>query len=433
MTERLEGNERAAEIRCHFGHRFRTHVVCVLAALGAFFAFRASAAQQEQAGPKEPEKKIRVLVLVDATKPLAVQYESRARAIGKAIVNVNMGIAPLLIESKISSSEQSKESLALQQTVGQVDRRPIFEAGIAAIFKTTSPHFEAVAPDDPSLYAAGKEIDFNKARADGYPYVLAVREDFAGMATQWAWGTLSVGSFVQYKLTDTATGKALASGKTNAFGTEKYSFDRATTDRSVFVTDYPKVLTQELMNIHGELFKQGMYHTMAESQGLGKEVPDLAALVGKYEKLFDYEFVLPKNWHQVATATKYGVVLEPMNADRAKFGVSFQVDLLVEEFGQKVTDLDDYIRIVFARWRDQGYAVDTANPFDALTLNPPYTGFLIDRPKGTGKEAILFRRLDDPFVVSYHIIFLEDYDGYIKKYGRDLEMLINQARITTHP
>ena len=49
---------------------------------------------------------------------------------------------------------------------------------------------------------------------------------------------------------------------------------------------------------------------------------------------------------------------------------------------------------------DQGYAVDTATPFDALALNPPYTAFLVDEQKGAGKDAVLFRRLDVPFVVS---------------------------------
>jgi hypothetical protein len=52
--------------------------------------------------------------------------------------------------------------------------------------------------------------------------------------------------------------------------------------------------------------------------------------------------------------------------------------------------------------------VDTATRFDALALNPPYTAFLVDRPKGAGKDVVLFRRFDGPFVVSYHLIFLDD-------------------------
>jgi hypothetical protein len=171
---------------------------------------------------------------------------------------------------------------------------------------------------------------------------------------------------------------------------------------------------------------------MAEAHGLGKEVPDTAAVLARYEKLFSYDFTLPKGWHQVAGPSRYQVFLEPTSADRSKFGVNFMMDLLIEEFGQKVDDLNEYIRMAFGRMRDQGYAVDTAVPFDALALNPPYTAFLIDRPKGAGKEAVLFRRLDGPFVASYHIVFLGDYEAFLRKYGPDLQLLVNRARITTH-
>src|SRR5208337_401439 len=222
---------------------------------------------------------------------------------------------------------------------------------------------------------------------------------FAGMATMWAWSTLSAGSYVQFTLTDSATRKELAKGQTNAFGLKTYEFDPALKDRSTFIADYAAAVAQECVHIYGELYKQGQLHAMAEAHGLGKEVPDTAALLKKYEQLFNYDFTLPKDWHQVAGSSKYQLFLEPKNADRTKFGVNFTVDLLIEEMGQKVGDLNEYIRIVFGRLRDQGYAVDTAIPFDGLALNPPYTAFLIDRPKGSGKEVLLFRLLDDPFVV----------------------------------
>ena len=45
---------------------------CVLMALCALSAPFASAAQPYHAAPTEPGKKIRILVLVDATKPLTV-------------------------------------------------------------------------------------------------------------------------------------------------------------------------------------------------------------------------------------------------------------------------------------------------------------------------------------------------------------------------
>jgi len=431
MMDPLEWNEGTVHMEGHFRYRIQIFVACVLLVLSSVFACFASGAQPGKTVPKEPETNIRILVLVDATKPLTVRYETKG---GVILGNLSViGLAPLLIDAAATSLEKSKESQALQQTVGKFERRPVMEAGIAAMFKASTPYFEAVIPPDPSLYTGGTGIDFNKAQADGFPYVLVIREEFAGMATMWAWGTLSAGSYVHFRLMDAATGKELAKGQTNAFASRAQKLDAATTDRSIFVADYAAAVAQECIHIYGELYKQGQLHSMAEAHGLGKEVPDTAALLRKYEQLFNYDFTLPKDWHQVAGSSKYQLFLEPKNADRAKFGVNFTMDLLIEELGQKVQDLNEYIRIVFGRLRDQGYAVDTAISFDALALNPPYTAFVIDRPKGSGKEVVLFRRLDDPFVVTYHVVFLEDYDGFLKKYGQDLQLLINQAKITTHP
>ncbi len=407
-------------------HNFRA---CVLILLCTVFAPFARGAQPDKSSPREPEKKIRILVLVDATRPLSVRYETKGRALWGAIST--QGLATIFIEAEMSSHERSTESKLLQQTVGQFDRRPVIEAGMTAMFNASTPYFEAVVPQDPSLYGLGTAIDFSKVQADGYPYVLEVREQFAGMATMWAWSTLSAGSYVQFRLIDTATRKELAKGQTNSFGLKTYQFDPATKDRSIFISDYAAAVAQECVHIYGQLYKQGQLHAMAEAHGLGKAVPDTAALLARYEKLFNYNFTVPAGWHQLPGSSKYVAIFEPTNPDKAKIAVSFTVDLLLEEFDQKVDNLDDYIRIAFRRMNDQGYAVDTATPFDALALNPPYTAFLVDRPKGAGKDAVLFRRLDVPFVVSYHLIFLDDYDGFLKKYGPDLQSLINQARITT--
>ncbi|MGO9087587.1 MAG: hypothetical protein ACLP6G_08040 [Terriglobales bacterium] len=427
----LTWNAGTVLIERHSRYWFRTFIACALILLCTVSASFASGAAPGKPGANESDKKVRILLLVDATKPLTVRYESRGRTIWSGLSS--LALAPLLIEEKVEKSERSKESQLLEQTVGPFNRKPVIEAGMTAMFKASTPYFEAVVPPDSSAYSAGSAIDFSKALADGYPYVLDVREQFAGMATMWAWSTLSAGSYVQFTLTDSATRKELAKGQTNAFGVKTYEFDPALKDRSTFIADYAAAVAQECVHIYGELYKQGQLHAMAEAHGLGKEVPDTAALLAKYEKLFNYSFTLPAGWHQAAQPSKYVTVLAPKNGDASKVAVSFVMDLLVEELDQKVDNLDDYIRISFARMRDNGYAVDTATPFDGLTLNPPYKAFLVDRPKGAGKEIVLFRRLDDPFVVQFHLLFLADYDDMVKKYGPDLQSLINQTKITTHP
>ena len=64
-------------------------------------------------------------------------------------------------------------------------------------------------------------------------------------------------------------------------------------------------VAQAIVSIYGELFKQGHnFYAMAEAHGLGKEVPDTAALLARYEKLFKCDFSLPKDWHQAAGSSK---------------------------------------------------------------------------------------------------------------------------------
>jgi len=398
-------------------------VLCAVSPVGG-------APQEKEKGPAT---RIRILLLTDAGKLLTVHYETKGRVVRNLLMSSPLtgGIGTLLIDAAETKHETSKESVLLQQTVGTFNRRPVIEAGIAAAFKATTPYFEAVIPPDPSLYTTGTTVDFNKAQADGYSYVLTVREEFAGLATVFGLATLSAGSALEYKVTDATTGKEVSKGKARAFSTHKQEFDPATSDRNAFVADYAAAAGYASAQIPGQLNKGGQLHAMAEAHGLGNVVPDMGAVLAKYEKLFDYDLAVPKGWYQTKVS-KFQVSLEPKNSDKAKFGVSFTVDVLAEEFGQKVDDLNDYIGLFFDRLHEKGFGTDTAVPFDALTLNQPYTGFVIERPQGAGKDVILFRRLDGPFVAVYDVVFLADYDGFLKKYSADVQSLINESKITSH-
>lgn len=399
-------------------------VTCIVVALSSAFPLSARAA--------DSEKKIRLLILVEASEPLAVDYRTKGRRARGAIAAGTLGILPILIESKIASGERAKESQRLQETVGEFDRRFVIEQAIAASFRAATPYFEAVTPKDPSSYFPGRrEIAFDKASADGYPYILVVRERFAGMITAWEMNTLSASSYLRYELYDAANKKQLGKGDATAFGLQKHQLDPATSDPSIFMREYPAAVGAACGRIYGQLNKEGHLHAMAKVHGLGREVPDIGAVLEEYASRFDYKFKLPKGWKQVKGASKYSVSLEPNNADRMKFGVSFSVDLLIEEFGQNVNDLDEYIGIFFGRLRNLGYGVDAAESFEGLGLTVPHVAFLVNRPNGAGKEAILFRRLDDRCVAVYSIVFLEDFDGFMNKYRPDLESLINTAEITT--
>jgi hypothetical protein len=379
-------------------------------------------------------KPVRVLLVVDASAPVSVDYRTTGRRLRRALMAGTLGIAPILIESKIASSEHASESKRLQAAVGPFDRRTVvIEPITIAAFEATH-LFDLDAAKDPAAYLGSKkEVNLAKAKADGYPYVLLVREDFAGMITAWVMSTLSATSYLRYELYDTTTNKQLAKGIASGWAKAQHQLEPAISDKLIFLQEYPPAVGAAVTRMHGELNKQGHLHAMAEAFGLGKQVPAMGEVLDKYARMFDYTFKPPKGWHGAKGSSKFQYILEPTGDDRKQFGVVFSVDVLAEEFGQKVTSLDDYITLCFGRLRTQGFPVEDAQPYENLSLSKPHTALLLDRPNGAGKDIFLFRQLDDRFVVLYEIIFLADFDRLVQKYAKDVESLVNTAEITTRP
>lgn len=414
-----------------FRHRLSATLV-ILSVLPIIAAAQKS--ESDKTPPAASGNKIRLLVLTDANKLLTVHYLTKGRAIRNALMSVPIGgVGTMAVDAAETKHESSKESRILQQTVGEFNRRPIIEAGIASTFKDRTQYFDAVIPPDPSAYMTGTNINFSKVQADGFPYVLSVKEKFAGEATVLgALGTLSAGSALEFKVFDAATGKDMGkAGRASGISPRKQEFDPATSDRNAFVTDYGVAVSAECVQVYGVLNKQGHLHAMAEAHGLGNEVPDLGAVLAKYEKRFNYDFKLAKGWHHMKGTSKYSAILERLR-DAPKFRIVVTVDLTLPELGQKPGDLDEYIRLFFEHLQEQGYATDKATPFKGLALDPAYTVFLLDRPQEVGKEILAFRRLEDPFVVLYDVVFMQDYDGYMAKYGSDLQEMINESKIKIH-
>jgi hypothetical protein len=396
--------------------------------------------QQEK--PPEPEKhekvpgsdkKIRILVLVDASAPLLVDFETSVRMARHATPGLMPGLLNLAISSlfdaAISSRQRSKESQRLQETVGEFERKPLIENSIIAAFGSFTPYFEAVAPKDPAIYR-NPNVDFDKVRADGYPYVLTVTE-VGGMSTAWELKTLSAASSFRFDLYDAATRKRIGMGNSSVFASSRHAFDPATTDRTIFTGDYPTAAGQAGFRIYGELNRQGDLHTMAAANGLGSEVPSLDAILERYAGAFHYNPQLPAGWRRVNTKSKLVVTLEPKSRDRTHIGVVFAADLLVKELGQDVKELDEYVSMYFGRLKDGGYDVDSAQPFDGFKLNEGYRSFIMDRPNGAGKEIFSFQILPDHFVAIYDTVMLPGFEDYLKRYTSDIESLINNSQITT--
>jgi len=440
MTSHLVWNKGTPHVERRFKSRTCSVVVCALLALCAASSTRGTAQEKQEPAARAnaasdntaPANKIRLLLLADTSKLLTVHYETKGRVIRDLLMTSPLtgGIGTIVVDAAEQKHENSKESKILQRSVAEFDRRPAVEARIAEVFKDKTKYFDLIVPPDPSEYMTGKDINFSKVQAAGYPYVLWVKETFAGEATVAGLGTLSTGSALAFKVYDAATGKDMGKpGRASAYSPHKQEFDAATSDRNAFVTDYGVAVGAECPQVYGVINKQGHLHAMAEAHGLGSEVPDVGAIFAQYEKRFDYDFKLPKHWHHLKGPTKYSATLMKLFGDGPRFRVLANVDLMLPELGQKPGDMDEYIRNYFEGLQEKGYAADAATPFKGFTLDPAYTTYLVDRPRGVGKEIVAFRRLDAPFVVVYDVVFDSEYDELAAKYSSDLQTIINDSRI----
>jgi hypothetical protein len=371
------------------------------------------------------DKKVSILGLVDASAPLTVDYRTEGRRVRDTI------LATGLLGIFIASGEQSKESKAFQAVIGEFDRRRLIEGALAAGFAAPSPYFQVAIPDHSGNFLSKKgKVDLDAVKSSGHKFALVVHEDMAGLITAWTMAHLSATSFLSYELYDVEKGKLMAKGSTTGFARPEYEFEAATSDRTRFVTDYPLAMGSAVGTIYGQLYKDNHLNTMAQSVGLGDKVLPIGKVLDRYAGQFSYKFALPKGWEQVKTSSTYTTLLQPKNEDKMRIGINFTLDLLIEEFGQDVADVEEYAALYLGKLAKAGYKLAPeadSKPFDV----PAFRSYAYGRLDGNGKEVVLFRKLSDNFVAIYTVVLASDLDALLGKYRKDVEGIINNASIQT--
>jgi len=369
----------------------------------------------------EPPDKVRILAIVDASTPLTVDYRTSGNLARRLVMFGS------LLDAAIQSSRDSANSARLREAVGKFDRFPVVETALTAAFRQT-PYFQA----DVVKAAGSGDPDLAGARAQGYPFVLVVHEELAGFITAWEMATLSAFSRSGFELYDAGSGQRLAKGAIVGYASAKYPIDAAIGSADTFLTDYPLALESVFRRIYGDLNKDGHLHTMATRAGLGDKVPDLGSILARYESRFKTRFKVPRGWERVDTNRRYAAVLQPKNADKQKFGVRVDIDLLISEFSQDVGSVGEYASIFLEKAAGDGFELRADAP-PPLDLTEPHHAEWLDRPDGKGRVLLLFRQLSPEFVVIYQCVFLEETDRMLAKYRDDIESLVNGSRVTVVP
>ena len=301
------------------------------------------------------------------------------------------------------------------KTIGPFDRRATLVAAIRKELGGKYPVFELV--DDGAVYdsdAARKAI-VERAKSQGIGYVLAVEDQFAGITSAgFASDThdVSVASAVRYELYATTKGDRMVKDKAGANSLVRIPLEKALTDRAFLEAEMPVAHASLARLIVGGLVRSDSLHRMAEGAGVGDQVPALGALLKRYEKPVTIAMTAPSGWRALKFNTRYAMSVEPKDERRFKMGVRADVDVLIEELGQKVDTIEAYQQIAFTRLAEAGFDASTVQERTDL-VKEGYSAISIRNPDTGGGQVILFRKVDDTYMVLITFIATENLEGMI--------------------
>jgi hypothetical protein len=320
----------------------------------------------------------------------------------------------------------------LDATLGGYDRYDEIFKALIRRFEGRSAMFSLTQTRDAAQY--GGEQGIAAAGAQGYGYVIAIDDKFSGLSMLNAVATrtddVAPQTTLAYQVYETKQQSRLAKGNASANGMTKKPFREAVADREFFVNEYPRIADAIANQIVGALFRTDVLHTMAKSAGRGAEVPQLSAVLKKHEKRFTYALKPADNWRQTKMNTKYASVLEPKSDLRFALGLRFDVDLLVAEFGQEVSTVEDYITAMLGRLEESGIDTTTFEEFKDISIPSSYQAYSFQSNKEGGRTIVLLRILNKDMIEVINVVVLKDFDTLYAQHRPTIEKMIADAKLT---
>lgn len=371
------------------------------------------------------EKKVKLLVVVDASSPLIVDFRTAGNTARQVLM---LGS---LLDLGISAARQTSHSNRLRETVGDFDRFPIIKAGITGAFTQQQKYFDIAVSSDAGLNGNKTKLDWDNLKVGNNGFVLVLNELFAGYISAYKLGTLSAQSTIKYELFNADNKKSMEKGTISGWSSLTHEFDEAVGNRSGFIAEYATAVANALGSIYGQLNKEGHLHAMAETADLGEFVPALGDILKKHGENFDVKMTIPKGWNKISMGSKYSYAIAPGNKDKKIFGLRLDVDLLIKELGQENLDVESYMAIFVDKVSNRGYSIDAdARPdikYDAGSFM-----LVFNRPNNSGKEIIIFKHYGKEYIGLLSVIFYEDFEGLIAKYKSDLESAMASLSFEIH-
>jgi hypothetical protein len=334
-----------------------------------------------------------------------------------------------LINSATIKHRNEPLEAQLRQTLEGFERSPPLADAIKRSFARYAGVFDVATTTDRARYLDRSGLT-PAAAADGYDYLLAMDGEFSGLWMAGAYtrtDDLTPAQTIRYRMLRVRDGGLVLKGVVTGYGLERRPYQEAVVDREFFVKLWPQVCAAIAGRITGDLNRNDKLHWMATHVDRGDEVPAIGTVLKKYENTFKFDLTPVKGWRLTKLDTKYARVLEPADETNRIFGLRFDVDLLLPEFGQDVRTVEEYIAAYGLRRTE---AMPNSSPLEKWdgVVAPGFEVYRSSTGEG-GDNIVMFRKFGEVHMEVINAVFLKEFDRYYPANRRKIEAMIASSDV----
>jgi len=344
-------------------------------------------------------------------------------------------LIPFAAIANNASLKKRSEELGgqLDATLAGYDRYDAIYQALVTRFQQRSSMFLLTKAQDSSKYVSEKGVTA-AADADGFSYVIVIDDKFSGLSMLNALATktddVAPLTTIGFQVYEAKKRSRLSKGNATSNGLTKKPFREAVIDKPFFTDAYPRVADNIANFLVGTLFQSDVLHAMAASVGRGAEVPQVSAILKKNEKRFSYDLKPVETWKRTKMTSKYANVLEPKSDLRFTMGLRFDIDLLIPEFGQQVSSVEEYLPAYLGRLAEAGVDVTTFQEFGDITAPADYRIFSLLPNNDGGRQIVLMRILNKDMIEVVTVLVLKDFDTLYPQHREAIEKMIAGAKLS---
>ena len=379
----------------------------------------------------EEPRRARVLVVMHSTERLghisiSGRYRSTDPSTPPRPINDRPGSLEFLLVSRMSHLDST-----FVNTMHGFDRDTALAQSLRQVFMTGHDVFAVTTTAEAERYLSGLgEAKLTAAaRTEGFDFVLALSDDFYGLATRDAADTeqalLTPAFAVTYVLRDVRANKVIARGGVDAMGPRSESAQQAAEDRELFAASWPFMCANIATGIRGKLLRSDSVHQMAASVGRGPDVPAVSAKLEGMGRALKWDLKPAFGWRE-KRLNMFSRILEPKGELSEHVSMKVDVDLLIPELEQSVGSVADYVVLFEKLRREQSPAAEPMIPFADISA-PGFDAFAYAAPTGT--NLVLLRRRGESLMQVVTVVFVGDFAAVYPRTRSQIEQMISRSAV----